>query len=292
MKKEKVNADFDADQKNVSIVIRTKNEGRYIGQVLSIIFAQTYKSVEVLIIDSGSTDETLEIAKEYPVRMYEIKPEEFTWGYALNYGIHKAKGKYVVCLSAHALPLSDRWLEALIANFSDEKVAAVAGNMLPCHDCNPFDRRGLLKKYNIEKQELFEGPPFIFSNSSSAIRKSVWDEIHFNESLLAVEEEDWARKVRKTGYKIMYEPEAKVYHSHNESLGEIYKRHYELSHAFKLLKLEEFSILGIIYDFFAGSIYDMAYVLLRRDKLKWFFFAPLRRFAINFARFQAYKHQK
>ena len=273
----------------VSILIRTKNEDKYIGKTLSVLFSQTFKNFEVIIVDSGSTDKTLEIAGGHPVKIHEIKPEEFTWGYALNYGFRKAEGKYVVCLSAHALPLSDRWLETLVADFDDDKVAAVTSNMLPMPDCNPFDRRGMLKKYNIKKQELFEGPPFIFSNSCSAIRKSVWEKIHFDESLLAVEEEDWARKVRRINYKIIYEPGAKVYHSHNESLRQIYKRHYELSHAFKLLRFQEFSISGILFDFFVGSIYDMAYVLFKRENLKWFFFAPLRRFAIDYGRYRVIK---
>ena len=285
-------SDTTSHKPDVSILIRTKNEGKYIGKTLSIIFSQTYKNIEVIIVDSGSTDRTLETAKKYPVRIHEINPGEFTWGYALNYGFRKAKGEYVVCLSAHALPLSDRWLETLVADFDDEQVAAVACNMLPLPDCNPFDRRGLLKKYNIEKQELSEGPPFIFSNSSSAIRKSVWEKIHFDDSLLAVEEEDWARKVRRMNYKIMYEPEAKVYHSHNESLRQIYKRHYELSHAFKLLGFQEFSISGILFDFFAGSIYDMAYVLFKRENLRWFFFAPLRRFVIDYGRYKVIKDVK
>ena len=274
---------------DVSILIRTKNEDKYIGKTLSVLFSQTYKNFEVIIVDSGSTDKTLEIAGGHPVRIHKIKPEEFTWGYALNYGFRKAEGKYVVCLSAHALPLSDRWLETLVADFDDDKVAAVTSNMLPMPDCNPFDRRGMLKKYNIKKQELFEGPPFIFSNSCSAIRKSVWGKIHFDESLLAVEEEDWARKVRRMNYKIMYEPEAKVYHSHNESLRQIYKRHYELSHAFQLLGFQKFSMPGILFDFFAGSIYDMAYALFKRENLKWFFFAPLRRFAIDYGRYKVIK---
>ncbi|GBD96596.1 MAG TPA: glycosyltransferase [Nitrospirae bacterium] len=274
---------------DASILIRTKNEDKFIGKTLSVLFSQTYKNFEVLIVDSGSTDNTLEVVQRYPVKIHEIRPEEFTWGYALNYGFRKAKGEYVVCLSAHALPLSDRWLETLIANFDDGQVAAVASRILPCPDCNPFDRRGLFKKYNLKKQELFEGPPFIFSNAASVIRKSVWEKIHFDESLLAVEEEDWARKVRRINFKIMYEPGAKVYHSHNESLRQIYKRHYELSHAFKLLEFQEFSTIGILCDLFAGSFYDMLYVILKRDNLKWFFVAPLRRFAINYARYKAYR---
>ena len=109
----------------VSVLIRTKNEGRHIGQTLSVIFSQTYKNFEVIIVDSGSTDKTLEIAKKFPVKIYEIKPEDFTWGFSLNYGFTRAKGEYVVCLSAHSLPLSENWLEIIISNFTMQKQAII-----------------------------------------------------------------------------------------------------------------------------------------------------------------------
>src|SRR4030066_1052634 len=96
---------------NISVLIRTKNEEKYLGQTLSVIFSQTRKDIEVLIVDSGSTDKTLEAAREFPVTIFEIKPKDFTWGYALNYGFQRASGKYIVCLSAHALPQSEYWLE-------------------------------------------------------------------------------------------------------------------------------------------------------------------------------------
>ncbi len=286
-----LNGNKDTAKQYVSVVIRAKNEGEYIAKTLSLLFSQTIQNVEVIIVDSGSTDNTLSEAEKYPVTILKIKPEKFTWGYALNIGFEKAKGKHVICLSAHALPASDKWIETLISNFDDDKVAAVSSNMLPMQDCNPFDRRGLLKKYNIEKQILNEGPPYIFSNSCSAIRKSAWDKVHFDENLLAVEEEDWARKARSAGYKIIYEPEAKVYHSHNESLRKIYKRFYELSDAWMRLGFEKYSSLKIFYDLVAGSAYDMIYVLVHRDNLKWFLIAPLRRLAINYARFRAGRHR-
>lgn len=272
---------------DVSIVIRTKNEARHIGQTLSVIFSQKFRAFEVLIVDSGSTDKTLRIAREYPVTIYEIKPEEFTWGYSLNYGLQRAKGKYVVCLSAHSLPLSNDWLEILTANFEDDKVAAVMCNTLPWPDCNPFDRRGLLKKYNMPRQEIPEKPAFIFGNVSSAIRKSVWEKVPFDESLSYCEDEDWRRKVTRLNFKVMYEPEAKVYHSHNETLKQIYKRTYQFAYAVQNLKFQNFTLSGILFDLIAGSVYDMSYVLVKKDNPKWFFFAPLRRFAMNLAKLKA-----
>ncbi|MEW6599774.1 MAG: glycosyltransferase family 2 protein [Nitrospirota bacterium] len=268
-------------------MIRAKNEERHIGQTLDVLFSQTFKNIEVIVVDSGSTDRTLEIARKYPVTIYEIKPEEFTWGYSLNYGFQRAKGEYVVNLSAHALPLSPDWIETLIANFDDEKVAAVMSKNLPCPDCNPFDRRGLLKKYNIPKQEIKGGYPYIFANYSSIIRRSVWEKVHYDETLTYAEDHDWAIKVSDLGYKIIYEPSAETYHSHNETLQQIYKRSYVEACALTVLEYKKFTPLNILFDLIAGSVYDMLYVIIKGDNIKWFFFAPLRKIAINYARFKA-----
>jgi len=275
------------EEETVSILIRTKNEERYIGKTLSAIFSQTYKNCEVLIVDSGSTDLTLKIARKYAVRIYEIKPEDFTFGYSLNYGFQRARGKYVVCLSAHALPLSKDWIKTVIANFSDDNVAAVMTKTLPWPDCNPFDRRGLIKKFNIKKQEIKEGPPFIFGNYGSAISRDVWHKIPFDESLSYSEDYDWIKKVRQLNYRIIYEPDAKVYHSHNETIKQIYRRYYQEACAKKKLKIRNYTFFNVFFDAVVGSIYDMLYVLLKRDNLKWFFIAPLRRFTMNFARYRA-----
>lgn len=272
---------------DVSILIRTKNGERYIGKALSAIFSQKYQNFEVLIVDSGSTDATLEIARKYPVKIYEIKPEDFTWGYALNYGFQRAKGEYIICLSQDVLPLSENWLETIIHNFGDNSVAAVMCSTLPWPDCNPFDRRGLLKKFNMPKQEILPGPPYIFGNVSSAIRKSVWERMHFDEKLSYCEDEDWMRKVRKLNYKVIFEPEAKVYHSHNETLKQIYRRTYQFSSAVTALRLQNFTLMNILFDLMVGSVYDMLYVLYKRDNVKWFFFAPLRRMAMAYGKLRA-----
>lgn len=271
----------------VSILIRTKNEARHIGQTLSTLFSQTYRNFEVLIMDSGSTDTTLDIARGFPTKIYEIRPEDFTWGYSLNYGFQRANGKYVVSLSAHSLPLSEGWLATLISGFVDDSVAAVMCNTLPWPDCNPFDRRGLLKKFAMPRQEIPDTPLFLFGNVGAAIRKSVWDKLHFDEHLSYCEDEDWRRKVKKLGYRVMFEPDAKVYHSHNETLKQIYRRTFQYAHAVQELDYQRFTMQNIFFDLVAGSGYDMAYVLFKRDNLKWFFLAPIRRFVMNLAKFKA-----
>ncbi len=275
----------------VSVLIRTNNEEKHIGQILDALFSQTYKSFEVIIVDSGSTDRTLVIARKYPVNIYEIRPEDFSFGYSLNYGFQRARGKYVICLSAHTLPLSNNWISTVISNFDDEKVAAVMTKTIPWPDCNPFDRRGLSKKFDLSKQEIYEGPlsNYVYANSNAAMRKSLWKKIHFDETLSASEDHDWVKKVRQKGYKVIFEPEAEVYHSHNETLKQLYVRYSREAYADIVLNMGKKSLAELLFDFTAGTIYDMAYVIYSLDNLKWFFFAPLRRFIMNFARFHAYR---
>jgi len=92
------------------------------------------------------------------------------------------------------------------------------------------------------------------------------------------------RILEALGYKIIYEPNAKTYHSHNETLKQIYRRSYMEASARKILKFNKYTLFDILYDLVAGSLYDMLYVLYKRDNLKWFLFAPLRRIAMNYAR--------
>jgi rhamnosyltransferase len=283
---------FSSDQSSlVTVLLRTKNEAASIGGTLEALLSQTYKNIELLVVDSGSTDKTLEIARKYPVRIYKIPSSDFTFGYSLNFGFRHAAGVYVACLSAHALPATNDWLEILMSNVNNDRVAAVMSNTVPFPDCNPFDRRGLIKKYTIAKQDIFEGEPYIFSNSCSLIRKRIWDQVPFDESLIASEDHDWIRKVIKLSYRIVYDPAAKVYHSHNETLKQIYDRYYREAYANNLLRLQRYPLSRILFDMVAGSLYDIMYVLVKRDNVKWIFFAPFRRFAMNLGRYRATRNQ-
>src|SRR3990167_3999136 len=102
-----------------SIVIRTYNEEKHIGNLLRAIETQDYKDYEIIIVDSGSTDKTLEIAEKHPVRIIKIEKRDFTFGYALNVGCKAARGRYLVFASAHVLPATNFWLSQLIASFKD-----------------------------------------------------------------------------------------------------------------------------------------------------------------------------
>ena len=116
--------------KEASIVIRTFNEEKHIGNLLRAIKKQDHKDYEVIIVDSGSTDRTLEIVEEFDAEVIKIEPRDFTFGYALNIGCEAASGKYLVFVSAHIIPTDNKWLSNLLIPFQDKKVAMVYGRQI------------------------------------------------------------------------------------------------------------------------------------------------------------------
>ena len=93
----------------VSIIIRTKNEEKWIESCLKSVFNQNYKNFEVILVDNESSDKTINIAKKFKIKI--IKLSKFKPGRAINEGIRKSKGKFIVCLSGHCIPVNQNWLK-------------------------------------------------------------------------------------------------------------------------------------------------------------------------------------
>ena len=110
-----------------SVVVRAYNEGKHIGRLLEGIKQQNLDDVEVILVDSGSTDNTVSIAKSYGAEIVRITPEEFTFGRSLNYGVKAACGEFIVNISAHCYPVYPDWLEQLLKPFDDENLAVSYG---------------------------------------------------------------------------------------------------------------------------------------------------------------------
>ena len=201
----------------IGVVIRTLNESALIGRCLEMLGEQRGGlDLDVLVVDSGSTDATLEIARGQGARVLELEPKEFDYSKALNLGIDEVGGELVVVLSAHAIPADAYMLERLIDPFDTTGVAGVAARQLPWPNA-PWREIHRLRHQFGETREVYEqsnADRIVFSNACSCIRRSVWSEEPF--TLPAVEDLDWARRVVAAGWNIVYEPEATVYHSHDE----------------------------------------------------------------------------
>jgi glycosyltransferase involved in cell wall biosynthesis len=195
----------------VSFVIRTKDESMWIGKVLQFLMDQTFRDFEIIIVDSGSTDKTLEIVKKFPIRLMQIKPEEFNYSYALNLGISKANGKYIGIISGHSIPVSDSWLSDGLKNFKDRKVAAISGN------CSSllvgYFSRSLGRLFFKTYQKKLNFNPWM-TNTNSLIRKDLWEQYPFDEKLPECEDYDWASEMIARGYNVIKDPKFNVFHSH------------------------------------------------------------------------------
>lgn len=206
----------------ISVIIRTKNEEEWIEKCLTAIENQDYSNVETIIVDNESTDKTLDIAETFDCKITNISDEEFTYGRALNMGMKISKGEYLACISAHCIPLNNRWLDAYLNNFTDNDIAASYGRQEPLPDSSDFDKRDLWTTFGQEKK--VQKKDYFFHNANSMIRRDVWEKIPFDEDLSGVEDRAWAKKVIEEGYKIIYEPKASVYHKHGIHQGRDEKR--------------------------------------------------------------------
>lgn len=200
----------------ISIIIRSKNEEKWISSCLESIFKQNYKDFEVILVDNGSSDRTVEKARRFAVKEI-IAIADFLPGLAINRGVRASSGEYLVCLSAHCIPVDEFWLENLLRNFEDPEVAGVYGRQEPMAFTNDLDKRDLINVFGLDRKVQRKDP--FFHNANSMIRRAVWERYPFDEKVTNIEDRVWAKQVLAAGYKIVYEPEASVYHYHGINQG-------------------------------------------------------------------------
>lgn len=206
-----------------TIVIRTKNKADTLPEVLQGLRLQRNHSFEVLVVDSGSTDGTLQIAREFSARIIEIPAKDFSYGYALNVGAKAAETPYIVFLSGDAIPQNPNWLKALLTPLQDNpRCAGSYGRQVGDWELNPFEARALEQYYG--EQPRKQQTSSKFSNANAAIRRKVWEQFPYNEEVLYAEDHLWARRVLEAGHTLAYTPEAVVQHVHHDSFSNIAAR--------------------------------------------------------------------
>lgn len=240
-----------------SLVIRCFNEEMHIGKLLEGVMMQTLKYVEIIVVDSGSTDSTLSIASKYPVKIFHIRPEEFSFGRALNVGCAAATTEYIVIASAHVYPVYMGWLENIIEPFKDPDVAFVYGKQRG--DANAkYSEQMIYKKWYPDESTFNQGHPFC-NNANSAIRRSLWKTYPFNEELTGLEDLDWAKRAVELGKKIAYSAKAEIIHVHNESPVKIYNRYKREAIAFHHIFPHEHFLFTDFLRLFTGNFLSDCY---------------------------------
>ncbi len=216
-----------------SIIVLTKNAGEGWESLLQRLFSQKSNSeYEVIVIDSGSTDATVEIARRYPVRLVTIPPEECHHGRTRNLGAGLARGEILVYITQDALPLRDDWLQRLLDNFADPSVAMVCGRQIPWQHTKPPEKFFYLYNFPDFKIRITAHDPdyyhdnLFISDVNSALRKDIWQQFRFSDKIIVAEDKELAARLLAAGWTIIYEAAAPVYHAHELSLKEAFDRFF------------------------------------------------------------------
>lgn len=223
-----------------SIIIRTKNEEMWLGIVLERLREQTYQDFEIIIVDSGSDDKTLKIAKEFQAEIVEIPYADFSYPHASNVGCQVAKAKkYFVFLSGHSIPVSNTWLEDGIENFSKhDQIMGVYGPVKALPKSVVWDKLFISGYYYLRrivriKRQYFKnhGGPGIMGFTNAIIYRELWDKHHFDEKYgSGGEDGEWADYWFNRGFKAIKDLKFTVLHSHNLSpRGHLQELKYWLS---------------------------------------------------------------
>jgi glycosyltransferase involved in cell wall biosynthesis len=235
-----------------SIVIRAFNEEKHIARLLQGIKMQTVQDVEVILVDSGSTDATAAIAAGHGAVVIHIPPEEFTFGRSLNLGVESASREFVVIASAHVYPVFADWLERLLEPFQDAKVALAYGKQRG-NATTQFSERQIFAQWFPEHSDPRQAHPFC-NNANAAIRRSLWEAHPYDETLTGLEDLAWATWAMHEGHALAYVAEAEVIHVHDESPQNVFNRYQREAIAFKRIFPNEHFGLGNFLRLLTGNI--------------------------------------
>lgn len=268
-----------------SLVIPTKNGGELFKRVVAGLQQQTrWKDVEFIIVDSGSGDDTIETARAAGAKCFTIPPAEFNHGATRDFAVAQTSTDRIVLSVQDAVPYDDHMIERLVAALDEDNVAGVYARQIPQPDADLLVARNLNSHFtarlkrevrSLKSVEAFDAMTPVekytlcnFDNVCSAMRKSVWENdkfgwINFGEDI------DWAERVLKRGYKIVYEPAAAVIHSHDRPLSYEYKRTY-VCHI-KLYQQYKLELTPTLWKAFTSwltwTLSDMGYVA--REEPRW-----------------------
>jgi len=220
----------------ISVVIPVKDGGSDLVRCLDAIARQQIEEhVEVVVVDSGSTDGSAERAERAGARVESIPATEFHHGRTRNFGARIATGRTLVFTSQDAYPASDSWLARLVAPLRENKVVAgVYGRQLPHDDARPPEQYFLdflygpsPRRQELDSENQLSFAATLFSNVNSAMPRHVWEAYPFSEDIIMSEDQEWSRRVLLDGYVVIYEPEAIVHHSHAYTLAGAARRFFD-----------------------------------------------------------------
>lgn len=220
--------DHPVPGRTASVIVRSKNKQDTIRRTLDSLATQSVRP-EIIVVDSGSTDGTLDIARELADSVVQITPEEFTYGRALNIGAARSSGEIIFALSAHCAAAGTDWVASALSAYEDPDIAGTIG------DLRGPDGSNLAGPTKITATDISRNPLWGFSNHASSWRRDVWEDHPFDEQMIACEDKEWMWRVLQAGYALLADPHLDVPTSHRRDAGlralfdRVYREHLALA---------------------------------------------------------------
>jgi rhamnosyltransferase len=242
-----------------SIIIRTLDEGRHLPAVLQSVRQQTVRcdDRETIIVDSGSTDDTLQIAAKEGCKIVHISREEFSFGRSLNLGCGSARGNILVFVSGHCIPRGVEWLEKLILPIEKGDAQITYGRQIG-GETTKLSEHQVFAKYFPERG-AFDDIPFFYNNANAALATALWRKLLFAENLTGLEDMDFAKRAAEAfAARLQYVPDAVVYHYHTETWRQVKGRFEREAYALRHIMPElHFTTIDAIRCFWRGVRVDL-----------------------------------
>jgi rhamnosyltransferase len=209
----------------VSIIMRSFNEAWALKETLPALEAQDYRNWELIVIDSGSTDGSVDLLrKANPRHFIQIQPHEYNPSRVMNHGMQLAASEFGIFLNADATPQGANWLRPLVKALQDPRTAAAFGKQIPRPNCQAVFAHDYDRCFGPNRESArWE---HFFSMASSGLRKDIWAKRGFLEKMQYSEDDEYTRWCVAQGYKVVYVPESVVMHSHNYTPQQAYKRSF------------------------------------------------------------------
>ena len=274
------------NNKETTIILRTFNNDDIVGQTLKALSSQSYKDYELLVVDSGSTDNTLKIVSSYEHRLIKVKKEDYHPGIVLNNAVSKANTGLIVFLNSDTVMLHKNCLRTLINELKDEETSAVYARQVARPEANPWVRRD----YEIAFPKDKDSPSWMYySLPLSGIKKAVWEKNKFYTEAWASEDTKMGVDLTEKGFKIKYLPNVIAMHSHNYTLKQIYNRRFVEGEADAYIFSKRSSVASMLKSYVSSLINDSIYHL-KSFEIKELFFSFLRRFIYQYAYYKGNKN--
>jgi len=213
------------DEPPISIIMRSYNEGWALRETLPALRAQDYKNWELIVIDSGSTDGSVDMIRQAaPAHFVQITKQEYNPSRVMNHGMELARTEFGIFLNADATPQGSNWLRPLVSALQDSQVAAVFGRQIPRPDCQAVFAHDYQRCFGAHRESTRWD--HFFSMVSSGLRKDIWSRRGFLEKMQYSEDDEYTRWCREQGFGVVYVPESVVMHSHNYTAQQAYRRSF------------------------------------------------------------------